>query len=205
MAQLDRLLSVMVSNRADLLVLTENDVAKLRKGTSSHPVTKQALSAPQLIALLREIAPAEAVKLLEGGRPASFGYVSDDGVFLAEATREGGKWTASLKVDEDARAKALKDAFTVVEERAPVEQMTPVQGHPKAPFPSPDSLDGMEDGNESTPSGGQRPAPFRRPQPAAAPAPSPAPGRAAAPVAEAPTSASGRVPATGTSGHSGTS
>ena len=53
MAQLDRLLSVMVSNRADLLVLTENDVAKLQKGSSHHPVTKQTLNAPQLIALLR--------------------------------------------------------------------------------------------------------------------------------------------------------
>src|SRR5688500_8771717 len=209
MAQLDRLLSVMVSNRADLLVLTENDVAKLRKGTSSHPVTKQALSAPQLIALLREIAPADAVKLLEGGRPASFGYVSDDGVFLAEATREGGKWTASLKVDEDARAKALKDAFTVVEERAPVEQMTPVQGHPKAPFPPPDALGGInaaDEGAESMPSGGQRPAPVRRPQAAAAAsAAPPAAGRGAAPVAEPPASSSVKGPAAGASANAGTS
>src|SRR5687767_12850651 len=197
MAQLDRLLSVMVSNRADLLVLTENDVAKLRKGTSSHPVTKQALSAPQLIALLREIAPAEAVKLLEGGRPASFGYVSDDGVFLAEATREGGKWTASLKVDEDARAKALKDAFTVVEERAPVEQMTPVQGHPRAPFPSSDAVDdgaAADAGTTTAPGGAQRPAPLRRPHPAGPASAAPAAARSApAPVAETPRSTGPRA------------
>src|SRR5687767_12364207 len=114
MAQLDRLLSVMTSNRADRLQLTENDVAKLLIGASSHPVTKQTLTAPQLIALLREIAPPAAVKQLEGGRAASFGYVSDDGVFLVEASRDGGKWTASLRIDDDARAQALKDAFTVV-------------------------------------------------------------------------------------------
>src|SRR5688500_114965 len=134
MAQLDRLLSVMTSNRADLLRLAENDVAKLQIGSSTHPVTKQTLTAPQLLALLREIAPPDAAKLLEGGRAASFGYVSDDGVFLVEATRDNGKWGASVRVDDDARAKALTEAFTVVEERAPVEQMTPVQGHPRAPF-----------------------------------------------------------------------
>ena len=194
MAQLDRLLSVMVSNRADLLVLTENDVAKLQKGSSYHPVTKQTLTAPQLVALLREIAPADAARLLESGRAASFGYVSDDGVFLAEANRDGGKWVASLKVDEDARARALTDAFTVVEERAPVEQMTPVQGHPSAPFGGPDSA-------ETSDGGASKPFPFRRPQPAgvaqaaaapasAAPAKAPVAAETSAPQARAAASAS---------------
>jgi twitching motility protein PilT len=175
MAQLDRLLSAMISNRADSLVLTENDVAKLKKGSSLHPVTKQALSAPQLVALLREIAPSDVVRLLENGQAASFGYVSDDGVFMAEANRDGGKWTASLRIDEDARAKALTDAFTVVEERAPVEQMTPVHGHPSAPFGGPESLerDGGSGVAAAAPAAAARPAPFHRPQPA---------GVAAAPV-----------------------
>jgi twitching motility protein PilT len=190
MAQLDRLLSVMVSNRADLLVLTENDVAKLRKGSSSHPVTKQTLTAPQLVALLREIAPADAIKLLESGRAASFGYVSDDGVFLVEASREGGKWVGSVKVDEDARAKALTDAFTVVEERAPVEQMTPVQGHPRAPFPASHTIDDDMTSADSgstggSPAGPPRPAPFRRPQPAGAANAAPAGVKAAAAAAAA--------------------
>src|SRR5688572_8037940 len=109
MPQLDRLLSVMMSNRGDSLLLTESDVAKLRVGGSSHPLTKQTLNASQLIALLREIAPPDAVKLLEAGQPATFGYVSDDGVFVAEANKTGGKWTASIKVDQAAREKALMD------------------------------------------------------------------------------------------------
>ena len=174
MAQLDRLLSVMTSNRADLLRLTESDVAKLHIGASSHPVTKQTLTAAQLIALLREIAPPDAMKLLEAGRAASFGYISDEGVFSVEANRDGGKWIATLRIDEDARAKALTDAFTVVEERAPVEQMTPVQGHPRAPF-------GDASATAAAASPSARPAPFKGPQAGAATVEAPA--RPAAPAA----------------------
>ena len=188
MPQLDRLLSVMTSNRADLLRLTEGDVAKLHIGASSHPVTKQTLTAPQLIALLREIAPPDAMKLLEAGKPATFGYISDEGVFSVDATRDGAKWIATLRIDEDARARALTDAFTVVEERAPVEQMTPVQGHPRAPFGDAD-VSAETRTPPAAPAGGSgspRPAPFKRPQPAAAsaePAATPAVAAAARPAA----------------------
>src|SRR5687768_3018939 len=193
MAQLDRLLSVMTSNRADLLRLTESDVAKLHIGASSHPVTKQTLTAAQLIALLREIAPPDAMKLLEAGKAASFGYISDDGVFFVDASRDGGKWVATLRVDEDARAKALTDAFTVVEERAPVEQMTPVQGHPRAPFGEGDASDERRAaGAVPAGAGAPRPAPFKRPQPAAATAESPAAPQAAAAARPAAPAASAR-------------
>ena len=216
MAQLDRLLSVMTGNRADLLRLTENDVAKLHIGASSHPVTKQTLTAAQLIALLREIAPADALKLLEAGRPASFGYISDEGVFSVEATKDGGKWIATLRIDDDARAKALTDAFTVVEERAPVEQATPVHGHPRAPFPADDSGEMAAPVPAMAPAaamanGAARPAPVRRPQPARSPGAegasvadasiaSPGPARAAEPdasaaLAAAPEPAPARAPA----------
>ena len=168
MPQLDRLLSVMMSNRGDSLLLTESDVAKLRVGGSSHPLTKQTLNASQLIALLREIAPADAVKLLEAGQPATFGYVSDDGVFVAEANKSSGKWVASIKVDQQAREKALMDAFTTVEERAPVEQMTPVHGHPPAPF------GGSETASDAPAPPAQRASPFKAPVAATAPAAKPA-------------------------------
>ena len=131
MPQLDRLLAVMTSNRGDQLLLAENDVAKLRIGGAAHPITKQVLTAAQLVALLREIAPPDAAKLLEGGRPAAFAYVSDDGVFRAEASRDGGRWTASIRIDSEARERAFSDAFTVIEERSPIE-MTP--STPRPPF-----------------------------------------------------------------------
>jgi twitching motility protein PilT len=169
----------MMSNRGDSLLLTESDVAKLRVGGSSHPLTKQTLNAGQLLALLREIAPPDAVKLLEAGQPATFGYVSDDGVFVAEANKTGGKWVASIKVDQAAREKALMDAFTTVEERAPVEQMTPVQGHPAAPF------GGSEAASDAPSPPAQRASPFKAPPAAAAPAPKPAAAAIAAAAAAA--------------------
>src|SRR5678816_2225420 len=96
MPQLDRLLSVMVSNRAEALRLVENEMASLVKDGASVPVTKQALGATQLLGLLREIAPPDALQHLDNGAPAEFEYRSGDGVFTARASNESGKWMAAI-------------------------------------------------------------------------------------------------------------
>src|SRR4026207_1600172 len=96
MPQLDRLLSVMVSNRAESLHLVENELASLVKDGAAVPLTKQALGATQLLGLLREIAPPDAMRRLDEGAPAEFEYKSGDGVFNARATNEGGKWIAAI-------------------------------------------------------------------------------------------------------------
>ena len=96
MPQLDRLLSVMVSNRAEALRLVENELASLVKDGATVPLTKQALGATQLLGLLREIAPPDALRRLDEGTPAEFEYRSGDGVFSARATNESGKWTAAI-------------------------------------------------------------------------------------------------------------
>jgi twitching motility protein PilT len=96
MAQLDRLLSVMVSNRAEALRLVENELASLVKDGASVPVTKQALGAAQLLGLLREIAPPDALLHLDAGSPAEFQYRSGDGLFNARASNESGKWMAAI-------------------------------------------------------------------------------------------------------------
>ena len=96
MAQLDRLLSVMVSNRAEALRLVENEFASLIKDGASVPVTKQALGASQLLGLLREIATPDALRHLDAGSPAEFQYRSNDGVFNARASNESGKWMAAI-------------------------------------------------------------------------------------------------------------
>ncbi|HWE44059.1 MAG TPA: hypothetical protein VG432_16270, partial [Gemmatimonadaceae bacterium] len=101
MAQLDRLLSVMVSNRANALVLNEGDVAQLEVPGGVRPVTKQPLTSQQVVALLREIAPADAGAKLEAGKDATFQYSSDDGVFIARAAIADGRWEASICVDDD--------------------------------------------------------------------------------------------------------
>ena len=96
MPQLDRLLSVMVSNRAEALRLVENELASLVKDGATVPLTKQALGATQLLGLLREIAPPDAARRLDEGTPAEFQYRSGDSVFTARATNEGGRWTAAI-------------------------------------------------------------------------------------------------------------
>ena len=99
MAQLDRLLSVMVSNRAEALMLHEGDLAKLEMLTGARPVTKSALTGAQVVGLLKEIAPQESIKQIDEGRPASFAYASSDGAFGVQATLEGGKWRVRIAVD----------------------------------------------------------------------------------------------------------
>ena len=100
MPQLDRFLSVMVSSRADALVLAENDVAKLEVGGSYKPVTKQPLTRPQIVMLLREIAPAEAAQLLDAGTAPEFRYESADGAFAVRTQSEAGRWSASIALEE---------------------------------------------------------------------------------------------------------
>jgi len=101
MAQLDRLLSVMVSNRANALVLNEGDVAQLEVPGGVRPVTKQPLTSQQVVALLREIAPADAGAKLDAGKDTTFQYSSDDGIFIARASLADGRWEASICVDDD--------------------------------------------------------------------------------------------------------
>ncbi|HEX6047869.1 MAG TPA: hypothetical protein VFZ21_01320, partial [Gemmatimonadaceae bacterium] len=100
MPQLDRLLSVMVSNRAQSLRLVENELASLVKDGATVPVTKQALGAAQLLGLLREIAPPDALRHLDAGSATEFQYRTGDGVFNARATNEGGKWLAAITASE---------------------------------------------------------------------------------------------------------
>src|SRR5687768_8173731 len=114
MPQLDRFLSVMVSSRADALVLAEGDVAKLEVAGAAKPITKQPLTGPQIVMLLREIASPEAIELLDGGLAPDFRYESADGAFNARATNEAGRWSVSI-VLEDSMALAGTSGARAVE------------------------------------------------------------------------------------------
>jgi twitching motility protein PilT len=100
MPQLDRLLSVMVSQRATALTLHENELAELEIAGAPRPMTKTALTSQQVVSLLREVAPAEAAALLDAGTATQFDYVSEDGAFCIDAAREGGHWRARVTLDE---------------------------------------------------------------------------------------------------------
>ena len=91
MAHLDRFLSALVSNRGSALHLTTDEVARLIIGDAPRPVTKQPFSAAQLLMLVREIAPGDAMRRLEGGDEATFAYETPDGAFQASGRSSGGK------------------------------------------------------------------------------------------------------------------
>ena len=100
MPQLDRLLSVMVSQRATALRLDESELAELEIGGASRPVTKTPLTGAQVLALLREIAPSDAAASLDAGVPTTFSYLSDDGAFSVRTSRDGARWRARVTIDE---------------------------------------------------------------------------------------------------------
>jgi twitching motility protein PilT len=95
-AQLDRFLSVMVANGADSIHLTEREVATLQKDGAPRPITKQPLTAQQLLLLLREIAPPDAAQQLAAGAPTSFLYANTEGQFAVTASHADGRWHASI-------------------------------------------------------------------------------------------------------------
>ncbi len=107
MAQLDRLLSVMVSQRASALRLDEGELAELDIAGAARPVTKTPLTGPQVVALLREIAPPDAASNLDNGQPAVFGYLSEDGAFVVEASRNGQRWRGRVTLDEERERQRL--------------------------------------------------------------------------------------------------
>jgi twitching motility protein PilT len=100
MAQLDRFLQAMVGNGADSILLIESDLATIQKNGVPQPITKQPLSAAQLLMLLCEIAPADAAAELQDGTPASFAYSNDIGGFVVRTARTGGRWHASIAASE---------------------------------------------------------------------------------------------------------
>ena len=107
MPQLDRFLSALVSNGASALHLAADDVAKLAIADVARPVTKQPFTGAQLLALLREIAPPEAMRQLEGGQQAAFSYAFADGAFVARASTDGGRLRVAI-APENGTARASR-------------------------------------------------------------------------------------------------
>ncbi len=100
MAQLDRLLSVMISNRADSLVLREGEAAVLVIDGQERPVTK-ALTGPQMVSLTKEIAPPAAARALAAMQPTKFRYTSSDGVFAVRVMLQGETLVVNIVVDDE--------------------------------------------------------------------------------------------------------
>jgi twitching motility protein PilT len=150
MPQLDRLLSVMVSQRATALKLHENELAELEIAGAPRPMTKTALTSAQVVSLLREIAPADAAALLDAGKPTQFDYVSEDGAFCIDAARDGAQWRARVTLDERRERQRLN-------------------GHPRPDIPAYGATPSAS--APAAPAVAPAPAPAVAPAVAAAPAP----------------------------------
>ncbi|HEY0969976.1 MAG TPA: type IV pilus twitching motility protein PilT [Gemmatimonadales bacterium] len=130
MAQLDRLLAAVVHQGADGLRLASDDAAHIVVvGAAPRPLTRQALSTQQVLSLLREIAPADAAREMESGRPVSFRYTTTEGSFVARLSENDGRWSASITLEGRgtlAQASGEHAAVAEVSLRTPALAATPV-------------------------------------------------------------------------------
>ncbi len=99
MAQLDKLLSVMIQKSAEALYLDEDQPSTLKLEGNDAPVTKP-LNGPQVVGLLKEIAPPQAAANLDQKAPVKFQYTNVEGVFLVRAMLQSNKWHCQLTVDD---------------------------------------------------------------------------------------------------------
>ena len=96
MAQLDRLLSALVSTRSEALVLPEGDVATLVTAGSSRALMREPLTSAQIRTMMREVAPGETLSLLDASGSARCVYVSSEGTFDIDLIVKEGKVMARI-------------------------------------------------------------------------------------------------------------
>ena len=120
----------MVSQHASALRLYESELAELEIAGAGRPVTKTPLTGPQVLALVKEIAPPNSVAAMDAGQSTTFAYVSDDGAFSIDARRDGIRWCARVTIDEGRERARLTGHFKAMQ--LPMEE-TPAALRPAAP------------------------------------------------------------------------
>jgi twitching motility protein PilT len=104
-ARLDRLIEVMHEQRAESLQLIVGRPAFIVGNGGSRALTKEPLSDTQIVALLREIAGADAAQV-GGGEPLDFRYRSPSGEVRVELTGGSGAPSATVRPSRPAGAAA---------------------------------------------------------------------------------------------------
>ena len=135
MPQFDRLLSAMVSNKAESLVLEDGELVKVEISGQLRALTKSPLTNPQIVALLKEIASPDAQQNLDAGKPATVAYVTADGAFLIRAMINGAKWHVVARIDPESEFRRLTSQFKAMD-LPPEETHSPAAAQaPAAPAP----------------------------------------------------------------------
>jgi twitching motility protein PilT len=152
MAQLDRFLSLLVTNNGSALILSEGEVASVVIKDSPRPVMKQALTSAQILTLIREIAPPNQPHGLDAKGSLSFEYSSADGAFVV-ALNQAGKLSARIErlnaatgkpngaPQQTAAARNGSSPVSPVASVSPASPVSPVSSQPaaqtQAPRPEP--------------------------------------------------------------------
>jgi len=145
MAQLDKLISVLVTSRADVLHLNEDEPATIDLQGKPKSLTKP-LTGAQIVSLLSEIAKREASKQLDAKAPVKFRYDNADGAFLIRAMVRNAKWLVQIAVDDKGDFERKTGTFPAVSDSdIPAVSASPVApglarpsaAAPVAPAPAP--------------------------------------------------------------------
>ena len=139
MAQLDKLLSAMMTNHASALVLTDGEVVKLEIGGQLRPLTKTPLTPAQILALIQEVASAHDQPAIEAGGPVEILRATPDGAFVIKGQNVDGKWRAVVsigkQVPESKPDRPAPDA-SPAPKRTPTPAAVPGIVPPPAPAPA---------------------------------------------------------------------
>jgi twitching motility protein PilT len=158
MAQLDRFLNLLVTNKATALILSEGDIATLTIKDTPRPVMKQSLTSAQILTLVREIAPQGQPHQLDAQGSARFHYTTADGTFEV-SLMQNGKISARI---EPLPAGAVKTSATLTPPAGftPTVASSPVAAVATPPFtaaarPAPANAPSANAASASSMSGGR--------------------------------------------------
>jgi twitching motility protein PilT len=96
MAQIDRLLAVLLSRGGDSLRLAPDEPVVLKRGAESHPLTRTPLTPAQLLSIVREMSPGDAEDRSNAADPAEFEYHMGESAFIGRLHRPGGRLTLDV-------------------------------------------------------------------------------------------------------------
>ena len=96
MAQLDRLLAVLVSRRGDSIRLVQDEPAVLVRGSETQPLTRTPLTPAQVLAIVREVAPADIEQHAERADGAQFDDKMGEDAFVGRIHRVQGRLTVDV-------------------------------------------------------------------------------------------------------------
>ncbi len=112
MASLDKFLVALGTAPPTTLVLYEGAAAELRFDGGTRPITKQSLTAEQIVGLLREIAPATLQAAVMQGGPARFPYESNGVPVDCSIQRDGEGRVVAQIVPASSADNALREEAT---------------------------------------------------------------------------------------------